>query len=277
MLGIGGDSKDGENTSYIQAMEVDLAEIRSMLGDLNRRISTLSALACEAPVLGAPPPEDSLEAMMFNNDGFMDLISMAFACDITRVATVSTGWGLDPTYWGGVPGDYHHTYAHPSSPDWAWRTGDEYDEHVEAARIQTNRMVWNANRVASLADRLDAIPEGDGTVLDNTAIVWLNEISHGGHGHDQWPVVIVGGLGGALRTGVYLRYPQNNPSPTMVNYGRQFAGHPHTQLLTSLCQSMGMDVNDMGIPSLEGRVVVGPYAGMRRSISLRGPLERLMA
>jgi hypothetical protein len=250
---------------------------QSMIADLNRRLSTVAALGCRAPVLGAGPGEGTLAAMDFNYDSFSDLMAMAFACDLTRVATLVVEWGIDPTFWGGAPGDYHHTYAHPADPHWAWRVGHEYDEHVAAVAVQSRRMTWTLERAAHLADRLDAIPEGDGTVLDNTAIVVMNEIAHGGHGHDQWPVVILGGLGGSFRTGVYLRYPQNNPSPWMHGYGRQFAGHPHTQLLTSLCQGVGMDVADMGLRSIEGRVMVGPYEGRRRMIDLSGPLERLMA
>src|SRR5207244_2645061 len=58
-----------------------------------------------------------------------------------------------------------------------------------------------------LAGRLESMPEGEGTVLDHTCLLWLNNMWSGSH-HDNstLPVLTVGSLGGALTTGRILNY-----------------------------------------------------------------------
>jgi len=74
-------------------------------------------------------------------------------------------------------------------------------------------------------DALAAIPEGTGSVLDNTLIVWGNELSRGNsHGNEPVPFVLLGGAGGALQMGRFLQYD----------------GTRHNRLLVSLCHAMGM-------------------------------------
>ncbi len=69
---------------------------------------------------------------------------------------------------------------------------------------------FHAKRVVDLADRLAAIKEGNGTLLDNTVIVWLSDSAEEHHGMgEQWPMIVVGDLGGRLKTaGRYLQYPR---------------------------------------------------------------------
>jgi hypothetical protein len=124
----------------------------------------------------------------------MDLTVAAFACDTTRVATLQLGyaggnWKFD---WLGI-GEDHHALAHL----------DKTDSVVDPAVIQKiaklNR--WYAEQVAYLAAALDAIPDGHGTLLDHTLIVWASEFGRGDHNQTNVPIVFVGGAGGALRSG----------------------------------------------------------------------------
>jgi hypothetical protein len=75
---------------------------------------------------------------------------------------------------------------------------------------------FHAERVADIATRLAAVKEGEGTLLDNTLIVWMSDAAEEHHGTGgQWPLVLVGNLGGRLKTGGrFLQYP---------GYGKQ--GH----------------------------------------------------
>jgi hypothetical protein len=68
---------------------------------------------------------------------------------------------------------------------------------------------YHAERVADLARRLDSIKEGDGTMLDNTLIVWMSDSGERHHGYcGEWPLVLVGGMGNRLKTaGRFLQYP----------------------------------------------------------------------
>ena len=75
---------------------------------------------------------------------------------------------------------------------------------------------FHATRVADLAKRLSAVKEGDGTLLDNTLIIYMSDSAEEHHGQGkQWPMVLVGNLGGRLKTaGRFLQFP-----------GYQSAGH----------------------------------------------------
>jgi len=64
-------------------------------------------------------------------------------------------------------------------------------------------------QIANMAQKFDSIPEGNGTMLDNTMIVYMSCSSSDHHcaGHD-WPFVLLGGMDGKLTAGRYLEYPK---------------------------------------------------------------------
>ena len=68
---------------------------------------------------------------------------------------------------------------------------------------------FHAERIADIARRLDAVKEGNGTVLDNTLIVWMSDSGEEHHGFcAEWPLVTLGNLGGRLKTaGRFLQFP----------------------------------------------------------------------
>jgi hypothetical protein len=68
---------------------------------------------------------------------------------------------------------------------------------------------YHTKLIANLARALERVPEGDGTMLDNTVIVYLSDSGDGHHPQLwEWPVVLLGNLGGALKTnGRYLQFP----------------------------------------------------------------------
>jgi hypothetical protein len=62
---------------------------------------------------------------------------------------------------------------------------------------------WYAGRFAQLVGLLDSIKEGDRTLLDNTACMWLPELADGNaHNNNNLPIVIAGSAGGYLKQGV---------------------------------------------------------------------------
>ena len=62
--------------------------------------------------------------------------------------------------------------------------------------------------VAGLVRRLEAVPEGDGTMMDNTVIVYTSDAAETHHSSgNEWPFVLVGSLGGRLRAGRFIEYP----------------------------------------------------------------------
>jgi hypothetical protein len=98
--------------------------------------------------------------------------------------------------------------------------------------------------MAALMTKMKAVPEGDGTLLDHTLILWANELAIGNvHSRTDAPYVLGGGAGGALRTGRFLTY----------------AGDvPHNNLLVSLMNIMGLPDQTFGKPDW----CTGPLTGL---------------
>ena len=97
----------------------------------------------------------------------------------------------------GIPVDGHH-YGHGGGVN-----GKTYEECFVAVRQ------FHCKMIARLAKKLDAVKEGDGTMLDNSVIVYLSDSGDGHHPSlYEWPVVLIGGLRGRLKTaGRFLQLP----------------------------------------------------------------------
>lgn len=112
--------------------------------------------------------------------------------------------------------------------------------------------------VAKMAKHLKTIPEGNGTMLDNTMIVYMS--CAGGQHHDgqrDWPFVLVGGMHGKLTSGRYIQYPsyQNSGHRTIAN------------LYMSLMQAAGAETEE----------TFGQLDAQLNDFDLRGPLNELIA
>jgi hypothetical protein len=178
----------------------------------------------------------------YSNDAFpavgalqMDLLAMALACDITRVASLQWSRSVSNMRfsWLGIT-ESHHDLSH--RPDEEPAAGDKL------TRINN----WYAQQLAGLIARLKAIPDADGTrVFDNTLILWCNELAKGNtHGRDGAKYVLAGGAAGALRTGRFLDY--------------EGQGLPHNNLLVSLLNLMGVPDQTFG----KREWCTGPLAGL---------------
>jgi hypothetical protein len=116
------------------------------------------------------------------------------------------------------------------------------------APILTPIDTWYAQQLSDFITTLKSIPEGNGTLFDNTLIVWGNELGVGNtHSHTRVPFLLAGSAGGFLKTGRYV---------TLSN------GTNHNDLLTTISLAMGVPVpdNKFGDPSFA-----------------KGPLTSLMA
>lgn len=153
----------------------------------------------------------------------MDLAVQALACGLTNVASVQLSHTVSPVSftWLGIS-DGHHSLSH---------AGDGtagVDRFVECER-------WVAQQFAYLVDRLDSLPDpdGDGTMLDNTVVLWAKEMGDSrAHVCTNVPFILAGG-GGAYRTGRYLKV----------------GGKSHAHLLVSICQALGLGNDTFGDPA----------------------------
>ncbi|MEM7137080.1 MAG: DUF1552 domain-containing protein [Myxococcota bacterium] len=210
----------------------------------------------------APPPmvsgcDPTFAAQGHVIDQFSRITSVALGCDLTRVVTLVTQ-DIPATQFGAPGGiDVHQDVAHAS---------DESTGTTNGINWMTNYNRTYAEHFAYLLDQLDSVQEGSGTLLDNTAVVWLSELATGGHDLERVPVVIGGGASGYFRTGRYVHYPQNN-NVTVAWSGSRNVGFPMERLYVNLMHAMGMtNRQSFGLGQLQ-------YGSS--NVSLSGPLPRL--
>jgi Protein of unknown function (DUF1552) len=132
-------------------------------------------------------PEDIREHMKL----MCDIIALAFQTDKTRIATLVLCRDLSGLFYPFLNvRDAHHSASH----------NDLSDAFERISRYYVGNLAY-------LAGRLNAMPEGEGTVLDHTCLLYLSNMWSGeSHDNTRLPVLTVGGLGGALRTGRVLDY-----------------------------------------------------------------------
>ena len=120
-----------------------------------------------------------------------DIIALAFQTDKTRVASLLLARDLSSLYYPFLDvREGHHSASHD----------DLSDGYERISRFHLSQLAY-------LAGKLDAMPEGEGTVLDNCCLLWLSNMWSGWkHDNMKVPVVTAGGLGGALETGRALDY-----------------------------------------------------------------------
>lgn len=120
-----------------------------------------------------------------------DLIAIAFQTDKTRVASLMISRDLSAMYYPFLEvKEGHHTASHSNN-------SEGYE------RISR----FHVSQFAYLAAKLDSMPEGDGTVLDNSCLMFLSNLWIGRtHNNSRLPLVLAGGLGGTLQTGRTLDY-----------------------------------------------------------------------
>ena len=121
----------------------------------------------------------------------VDIIALAFQTDKTRVASLILARDLSSLYYPFLDvRDGHHGASH----------NDLSEGYERICRFHLGQLAY-------LAKRLEAMPEGEGTVLDNSCLMFLSNMMSGTkHDNRKVPVVTVGGLGGTLKTGRALNY-----------------------------------------------------------------------
>jgi len=163
----------------------------------------------------------------------MDLLVMAMACDLTRVGTVQ---------WERSVGDVRFTWVDPTIDRGHHDMSHDGDDNADTQEKLTKINVWYAQQLNYLCDSLKAISEGGGTMLDNTLILWCNELAKGNvHSHNPMPFVLAGHAGGALRAGRFLN----------INA-------PHNNLLVSCMNLMGVPATTFGNKAY----CTGPLTGL---------------
>lgn len=235
-----------ERRSVIDLVKGDLTALQGRYGGEDRtkidaHLEAIRAIEMrnesEAPTCDTPTLDLGFDP--FDNDSFPEVVQrqidqmvMAMACDLTRVASLQCSASVSGTRFSWLGHENgHHDLSHLGDDDQTMLT--------QIAEVNT----WYSQQLLYLLDKLAAVPEGDGTMLDNTLVVWGNELSRGNsHGNHPVPFVFAGGAGGSLETGRYL----------------DFGDTPHNRMLVSICHAMGLTDtqtfgdNDPGSGGLDG-------------------------
>ena len=225
------------------ALDHSLAELNSLRGrlpvsdrvlldsyhDSLRDIEQRLSVAAPAPGTCTPPTlGNSIDVSAERNYPAvgqlqMDLIVAAFQCGLTRVASLQWGNSNDQcTYsWLGVNALGHDLAHNNNNVD-----GDG------SKKLQVYR--WYSEQAAYLLERLDSIPEGGGTMLDNTLILWASEFGESnGHSSNNLMWLLMGNAAGQFGTGRVL----------------DCGGRSTNDLHTSLCNAFGIPDQTFGNPA----------------------------
>ena len=120
-----------------------------------------------------------------------DLIAIAFQTDRTRVASLILANDLSAQIY----------------PFLDVQTGHHSASHANQTAAYERITSFHLSQLAYLAAKLDSMAEGNGTVLDNSCLMWLSNMYVGRrHDNSHLPVVLAGGFGGTLQTGRVLDY-----------------------------------------------------------------------
>ena len=224
-----------DDRSILDAVREDMVRLDRSLGaadrsrvtqyleavrEIERRISRSEAQSdaalpevLERPV-GIPESFDEHAKLMF------DLQALAFQADVTRVFTFLIGREQTSQSFPaiGVP-DPHHAMSHHQM---------DVDRLEKYAMINT----YQVSLLAGFLEKLAATPDGDGTLLDQSMILYGGGISDGDqHSHLDLPLILAGGGAGTLKGGRHLKYEGEVPM---------------TNLLVSVLDKAGIPVDELG-------------------------------
>jgi Protein of unknown function (DUF1552) len=196
------------------------------------RAMELNLATLPAPMTCTKPARPSGGGFAQTADAQFDMIAAAFACDQTRVASITMGHcngGIDV-----VSGVNQHDTTHAVGD----RAGDPgpVNDHKRLDQVFTQR--W-----AQLFKKLDSYKEGNGSLLDNTLVLISSDTttgmaagSRGAHQHRRMTFLMGGGANFAFKTGRHIKLASPNDK----------AKTSHHRLLTSISRAFGLNVNKVG-------------------------------
>ncbi len=176
-----------------------IREIERRLQQAEAQIARNADLVIPEAPAGIPFNYEEHLQMMF------DLMILAYQSEITRVSTFMMARELsNRTYpMVGVNEGHHATSHHQNDPE----------RMAKNVKIQT----WHVEQFKRFVDKLDAVQEGDGTLLDNSIMLFGSNMSNS-NAHDHYPLpnVLVGGGAGTVKGGQHIKYEQRTPMTNLV-------------------------------------------------------------
>ncbi|MCX6368714.1 MAG: DUF1552 domain-containing protein [Armatimonadetes bacterium] len=209
-------SKLDEYLNSVREVEKRAQKMRSELGK-----AADNARGKGKPLIAMKRPDDGLPEDLRDHMRLMcDIVALAIQTDKTRIASMLMCRDLSGLFYPFLNvNDGHHIASHSDNSEGYERITRHY-----------------ITQLAYLAGKLDAMPEGQGTVLDNTCILWLSNMYSGSvHDNSHLPILTVGGMGGTLKTGRVLNFRDKGDENRKV-----------CSLYLSLMDNMGVKLDRFG-------------------------------
>jgi hypothetical protein len=224
------------------------------LSELERRIKALQTVTCSVPTIDRSVTEENQEKV---GPIMVDIMLATLRCGLTQVATLDiadiiTSWLPEP--YGPVGFDIGHSLHHIARDCGA--TGTEgAKQQPWLDEMLVNRQ-WCMGLFKRLLEGLKSIPEGNGTMLDNSLMFYTSEFSNGSvHSENDMPLLLAGSAGGYFRTG---RHINCNKATAPFAYQSNTGTH---NLYTSMLNAFGIEDTHFGV-DLPGLGFKGPLPGL---------------
>src|SRR5665213_801020 len=181
-----------------------VAEYLDNVREIERRIqltekkNSASVKLPDTPI-GIPDDHVVHSKMMF------DLMALAFQADITRISSFMMAREVSYRTFPqiGVPDPFHATSHHQDNPE----------KLEKLTKINT----YHVSLIAYFMDKLKSIPDGDGTLLDHSLVLFGSSMSNSNmHNHSPLPVFVAGGACGHMKGGRHIKYPEETPMANLL-------------------------------------------------------------
>ncbi len=237
--GIAGAEKDKleRHIEAIEALEKQRVGLEAMPEQIKKGMPELTAKYASVEV------EDRYESHC--NIAAGALISGLTNVVTIRADTIGSSYTKVGFAYGGV-----HGIGHGNTPE-----GTESPDEARAMIVG-----FHLQKIADMAAKLNAVPEGDGTMLDNTTFIYFSDVGDKHHASNrEWPYIVLGNMGGKLKSaGRYIQYPSKG----------QPGHHTIANWWLSLLHAAGNPRNDFGV---KDKAEFIPIADQR------GPLKELVS
>jgi hypothetical protein len=187
-------------TADRQRLDEYLEGVRSLEERLDRSTAA-SPWQPRASLEGVEHPDVDPASHTDNVRWMLDMLALALQSDTTRIITFMFGnavSGRNFSFLDGVRGGHHNISHHQNK-------ADQLEMYFKINR-------WHIEQYGYLLRKLQGMQEGEGTVLDNSMILFGAGLRDGNaHSPHNLPIVVAGRGGGRLATGQHLVYPKDSP------------------------------------------------------------------
>jgi hypothetical protein len=257
-----------EDLKSYQRLDMSAADQRKVSAWLDLMRDTeqeLAASTCRADTVGvnatavetASQSTEMAAAFTLGGDTMIKLLALSLLCDTNRSLLFSYP-GYATFNWDGIQHTHDQDGLNHRTGDFT--IGGKCVPGVNDMIAEIDR--WYAGKYAKLVGLLDSLPEGEGTVLDNTATMWIQEFSDGSAFNlNNMPIVIAGSAGGYLKQGVAVNVEEAPIGPGNSEASCAGGGHEPIPNVSNGSSGGNVPINKLYVTLLNALGCKGPDGG----------------